>query len=158
MKTKHIVSACAIAVLCSSLAGELRALDQTGRTSGYQDTGKVEKINKASGLIGMEVRNQNDEKLGSIQDLVVDVDSGKVSYAVLDAGGVFKDKLFAIPTSAFRPSGDNKYLILHADKSRMENAKGLEKNAWPTPSGFSSHQLDQQEIFWETSPALPATR
>src|ERR1051326_7142625 len=43
----------------------------------------VKAVNKAHNLIGMEVRNRSDEKLGEIKDLVVDLPSGKVAYATI---------------------------------------------------------------------------
>jgi sporulation protein YlmC with PRC-barrel domain len=88
--------------------------------------------NKASSIIGMEVRNNSDEKLGRIKDLVLDFQSGRISYAVLDGGSVFKSKLFAVPLSAFTTSSDSRYLILNADKSKIETAQGFDKTSWPS--------------------------
>src|ERR1035441_2313923 len=41
------------------------------------------RVNKASGILGMDVRNQNDEHLGHIKDIVIDWKTEQVSYAVL---------------------------------------------------------------------------
>src|SRR5947199_108532 len=45
------------------------------------------------------VRNAAGEDLGKIEELVIDVNTGRVAYAVLSFGGVLKmgNKLFAIP-------------------------------------------------------------
>lgn len=43
---------------------------------------------RASRLIGMQVKNAQGEKLGKIQDLVIDVASEQVNYAVLSFGGM----------------------------------------------------------------------
>jgi hypothetical protein len=42
---------------------------------------------RASELIGMTVYNTADEELGQIEDLVMDVDGGRVRYAALSFGG-----------------------------------------------------------------------
>src|SRR4051812_26000292 len=51
------------------------------------DREKIRRTNKASGLLGMEVRNSENQKLGEVKDLVMDMNSGRVSYAVLSVGG-----------------------------------------------------------------------
>jgi len=151
MKANHQLKACVLAILCLSLPAALRADDSTMKsdnaaagvcvqtpatatasTDTLTASGSVNANNKASSLIGMEVRNNTDEKLGHIKDIVLDFQSGKISYAVLDGGSVFKSKLFAIPLSAFSPGPDSRYLILNADKSKMEMAQGFDKNSWPS--------------------------
>jgi sporulation protein YlmC with PRC-barrel domain len=151
MKIKDSLSVCVVALLCLAWTDALRAADDYRKNTGERSyTGAPAKSNKATGLIGMEVRNQNDEKLGSIKDLVVDLQSGKVAYAVLDGGGLLKDKLFAVPLSAFAPSADHKHLILNADKSKMEAAKGFDKDAWPS----SSNPEWGADTFWEQRPGI----
>ena len=49
---------------------------------------QVTDANKASKLIGMKVKNRQDEDLGKISELVVDYQSGKIAYAVLSSGGI----------------------------------------------------------------------
>ena len=95
---------------------------------------KVQASNKASGLMGMEVRNDQNQKLGEIKDLVLDVNSGKVSYAVLAVGGFLGigEKLIALPPSALKVAEDSSHLLLNADKSRIQAAPGFAATAWPS--------------------------
>ena len=111
-----------------------RTGSSTTSSSSYRQIGSPTSVNKASSIVGMEVRNQADEKLGKIEDLVVDLESGRISYAVLSTGGMFRSKTLAVPVSAFSTGADQKYLILNADKSRLEAATGLEKDQWPSVS------------------------
>jgi hypothetical protein len=132
-----ITNACswAVALLCGGLQTAVWAADEFPRTTEYQrQSGSPTNINKASALIGMEVRNQSDEKLGKIEDIVLDLNSGRISYAVLNAGGPFRSKLVAVPVNAFTPGADQKHLLLNADKAKLEAAKGFDKNAWPSVS------------------------
>lgn len=94
----------------------------------------MSRISKASTLIGMEVKNAQNERLGTIKDLAFDIRSGRISYAVLSTGGVLGigDKLVAIPVSAFQPASDEKHLVLNADRAKMESAVGFDKNNWPS--------------------------
>ena len=114
-----------------------RDKDLTVRTDRTDlDRTKVRHVNKASGVLGMEVRNRENQKLGEIKDLVFDdVNSGKVSYAVLAVGGFLGigEKLIALPPSALHVAEDGEYLILDADKARIQAAPGFAATAWPAP-------------------------
>ncbi len=88
---------------------------------------------RVSQLIGKDVRNAKNEDLGDIQDLVIDMDTGRVQYAVLSFGGVLGmgDKLFAYPLKAFRPAADKDELVLSVEQAQLKNAEGFEKTRWP---------------------------
>ena len=74
----------------------------------------------ATKLIGDPVVNADGEKLGKIEDLVIDPESGRVDYAVLSFGGFLGvgDKLFAVPIEAMRLSPEERRFILDVDKER----------------------------------------
>lgn len=93
----------------------------------------VTKFNRASSLIGMNVKNQQGEGLGEIKDLVLDLQSGKISYAVLSVGGFLgiRDKLIAIPPSVFTMDTTDNKLVLNADKAKLQQAPGFARNNWP---------------------------
>jgi sporulation protein YlmC with PRC-barrel domain len=114
------------------------------------------KCNKASGILGMDVRNQNDEHLGYIKDLVIDWKTEQVSYAVLSTGDKMlldiKEKLLAVPLTALAASSDQKHLILNADKSKVETAMGFDRNNWPSVSNPSWGA----EPVWQKDSARPA--
>lgn len=97
------------------------------------DENRVMRSNKASGLLGMEVKNQQDEKLGEIKDLVLDLKSGKISYAVLAVGGFLGlgEKLLAVPVDAFQINQQDGTLLLNADKAKIEAAPGFAATNWP---------------------------
>lgn len=87
----------------------------------------------SSTLSGEEVVNRDGENLGDIKDLMIDVNSGQVTYAVLEFGGFMGmgSKLFAVPLSAMRLDTENKRFILDQSKERLENAPGFDKDDWP---------------------------
>jgi sporulation protein YlmC with PRC-barrel domain len=84
-------------------------------------------------LVGGTVRNAADEHLGDIKDIVLDIETGKIAYAVLAFGGLFSigEKLFAVPWSAFKFDAEKRQFILNVDKDRFENAPGFDVNHWP---------------------------
>jgi hypothetical protein len=79
------------------------------------------------------VRNRMNEKVGSIKEIMIDVPSGRISYAVLAVGGFLGigERLFAIPGEALNLDEDNRCVILDVDKERLENALGFDKDNWP---------------------------
>lgn len=88
---------------------------------------------KMSDMIGKEVKNQQNENLGTIKDVALDPDSGRILYGVLSFGGFLGlgDKYFAIPWSALQLAPDAKHVVLAIEKDRLKNAEGFDKNTWP---------------------------
>lgn len=87
----------------------------------------------ADTLIGNDVYNQKDEDLGDIKEIMLDMASGRIAYAVLSFGGVLGmgTKLFAVPWSALKLDTVNKRFVLNSEKERLENAPGFDKDSWP---------------------------
>jgi hyperosmotically inducible periplasmic protein len=87
---------------------------------------------KASDLIGMEVKNNQDEKLGKVNDLAVDVESGRIVYVILSTGGFvgIGDTLHAVPPGALHHDVANKILHLDADKAKLTAAPKFEMAKW----------------------------
>ncbi|MGO8699903.1 MAG: PRC-barrel domain-containing protein [Limisphaerales bacterium] len=113
-------------------------MDQTGTSSSATSDG-IMKMNKCSKLIGTDVQNQQGDKLGKIEDVVVDLNNGKVSYCVLEVEhSLFSTpKYLAVPLSAFQPSASGSDLILNADKDKVAQAQGFDRNNWPSPNSPS---------------------
>jgi len=109
------------------------ASQQELKVSSEQLQQRVTDINRASKLIGMQVRNTKNENIGKITDLVVDQKSGKVAYAALSVGGVLGvgDKLVAVPFEAFTPNPGQDGLVLNIDKQRLQQAQGFSQHNWP---------------------------
>lgn len=87
----------------------------------------------ADTLIGNHVHNLKDEHLGDIKEIMLDMRSGKVAYAVMSYGGVFSigEKLLAVPWEALTLDTVNKRFTLNIDKERIENAPGFDADHWP---------------------------
>lgn len=87
----------------------------------------------ADTLIGDDVRNLQGEHLGDIKEIMLDMRSGSVAYAVVAHGGVLTlgEKLYAVPWSALRLDTANKCFLLDIDKERIDNAPGFDSDHWP---------------------------
>src|SRR5690349_11585050 len=91
------------------------------------------RVLSASTLAGDGVRNEAGEDLGKIDEIMIDIPTGRVAYAVLSFGGFLRmgNKLFAVPWNILRIDEDNKKFILPVEKSVLENAPGFDKDNWP---------------------------
>lgn len=111
----------------------------------------------ADTLIGDHVHNLKDEHLGEIKEIMLDMRTGQVAYAVLAFGGFLGlgEKLFAVPWQALHLDTVNKRFVLNVDKARLKNAPGFDKDHWPdmTDVGWSN----QIHSFYGTDPTMSGT-
>jgi sporulation protein YlmC with PRC-barrel domain len=91
------------------------------------------KVLAADTLTGDKVVNPQKEDLGKIEHLMIDLENGRIAYAVLSFGGFLGmgDKLFAIPWSALAVDIVEKQFILNVDKELLKRAPGFDKDHWP---------------------------
>jgi len=87
----------------------------------------------AGTLIGDNVRNNEGEDLGKLEEIMIDLDEGRVAYAVLSFGGFLGmgNKLFAIPWEALTVDTENEEIVLNVQKDVLEDAPGFDKDNWP---------------------------
>jgi sporulation protein YlmC with PRC-barrel domain len=87
----------------------------------------------AATLIGNDVYNNANEGVGEIKEIMLDMRSGRVSYAVLSFGGVMGmgKKLFAVPWDALKLDTEHKRFTLNVDKDRLKQAPGFDRDHWP---------------------------
>ena len=96
-------------------------------------TNKTRNTLSATTLIGDPVVNRKGENVGKIEDLMIEPERSRVSYAVLSFGGFLGmgNKLFAVPLQAMKLSREDKRFVLDVDKERLKNAPGFDKDQWP---------------------------
>jgi sporulation protein YlmC with PRC-barrel domain len=84
-------------------------------------------------IIGSKVINAKGETLGKIEDLVVDIDTGTIMYAVLESGGFLGigDKLFPVPWESLAALPSEGIFFLNKSKEEMGKAPAFEKKNLP---------------------------
>jgi sporulation protein YlmC with PRC-barrel domain len=110
--------------------------DIYGMYKGKTSSGPGPGLMGAGTLIGDDVYNHKGENVGDIKEIMLDMHSGKVSYAVMSFGGFLSmgEKLFAVPWSALTLDTNNKRFVLNVEKDRLERAPGFDKDKWPNMS------------------------
>jgi sporulation protein YlmC with PRC-barrel domain len=119
--------------------GKIKIEDSNINASANDKTfGYVERADK---LIGKEVRSSDDEKLGKIENLVIDLESGRILYAVVGSGGILGagEKKIAVAPAVFSDTrGDT--VRLNVDKQKFHGApeftKDIDKPAEGAQAGF----------------------
>jgi sporulation protein YlmC with PRC-barrel domain len=106
----------------------------------------------ADTLLGDSVVNGANEDLGDIKEIMLDMNTGQVAYAVLAFGGFLGmgEKLFAVPWQALHLDTVNKRFVLDVEKERLKTAPASTRMpgpTWPTSSGPS-----QVHSFYGTDP------
>jgi len=134
----------------------------TGQTAGIVGSedevrsGPGPEVMAASTLEGDDVVNRVGDDLGKVKEIMIDVQSGRVAYAVLSSGGFLGlgDKLFAIPWSALTLDTDRKCFILDVDAERLKAAPGFDKDHWPSMADVTwaneVHAYYGQTSYWQT--------
>ena len=128
-----------VSVICILLAGQVWAETGTTPLEGWQ---------RSSQIAGMTVTNPQGEKLGKIDDLLID-QGGAVKYAILSHGGLLGigDKLIPIPWRALKLDKEKGTLVVNADKAAMEKAPSFDPKEWPKV--IDPESLKKVELYYK---------
>jgi sporulation protein YlmC with PRC-barrel domain len=113
------------------------------------------RVLSTSTLSGDPVRNSAGENLGKIEDFMVDLERGRIAYAVLSFGGVLGigEKLFAVPWKAMTVDTAEHCFVLNVPKERLKDAPGFDKDNWPditdTDWGTQVNSFYGTKPYWE---------
>jgi len=163
MKRKlHIIlSASAVSVLALSALAQDTISPTPDRPDYTRDrmshAARSDRLNdaaKASDLIGMTVKNYQDNKLGNVEDLAVDVESGRIVQVILSTGGFvgIGDALTAVPPGALHRDVTNKVLHLDAGQAKLKAAPKFEMSKWADYS--DSNHLAEVYRYYGQEPAF----
>lgn len=124
-------------------------------SQGMAVSNSTRRVLAASTITGDKVRNRTGEDLGTIEEVMLDLASGEIAYAVISFGGFLGlgDKLFAVPWSSLELNADAHEFLLDADKGTLENAPGFDKDNWPdfadSTFGNQVHTHYEKTPYWE---------
>jgi len=118
---------------------------------------KYETVFRASQIKGMDVRNDKNENLGSVNELVMDIAKGHVKYVALSYGSWFTGdhKLFAVPLSALTLNyAENKtFFVAHVSQESLKNAPGFTN--WPNTA--DPNWAKTIDAYYERTAIRPGT-
>lgn len=94
---------------------------------------RPENVRQASKILQLPVLNRQDERVGSVEDMIVELRSGRVVAAIVSSGGFLGmgDSLNAIPPSALQFATAPDGLRLDMDKAALLAAPRFKSGEWP---------------------------
>ena len=98
----------------------------------------------ASSIIGDKVHDENDQPMGEIKDIMVDLTTGKIDYLVIEFGGFLGIgiKYFAIPFEMVQVDPAKKIFVFSQKKELLEDAPGFDLAHWPDTN------FHREETYW----------
>ncbi len=107
----------------------------------------------ADDIRGSAVYGISDEKLGKVDDVIFDPNTGNIRYAIVDTGGWLKTKRFIVPADRIRAS------VTHTDafevnvtKENIEKFPPYDENALESQADWGAYET-QYRSSWPSSSA-----
>lgn len=94
---------------------------------------RLSQVQRASTLMGVPVKNLQDEKIGKVENMLLDLPSGRVVAVIVASGGFLgmDHELSAVPPMVLRFNTDRDTLQLDASKDVLSKAPHFNSNQWP---------------------------
>ncbi|RPH42905.1 MAG: PRC-barrel domain containing protein [Burkholderiales bacterium] len=126
---------------------------EVDRAAGTNSAAKAGRMLRASQLLDADIQDPNSKNVGEVEDLVLDVRSSTVRYAVVDFDQAWTpdDKLVVVPMKSLRPMGEKGELVFSGDRSQLERAPSFDKGKWPDLNGGTFRgEVDRSMASWRS--------
>jgi sporulation protein YlmC with PRC-barrel domain len=114
----------------------------------------VQTEDDADDIRGSALYGINDEKLGKIDDVVFDHETGEIRYVVVDTGGWLSSKQFIVPADQIRPSTEHDDdFTVSLNKAQIENFPPYNEKDVESQEKWRDYE-GRYRSKWETSPVM----
>lgn len=126
----------------------------TGIVGGGIGDGPGPDVMAAATIDGNKVLSSDGEDVGKIHDIMLDVRSGRIAYAVLAEGGFLGmgTTLHAIPWNALTLDTADKCFRVGITAQRLKDDPGFDKDHWPAMAdtlwGTGVHEYYGRSPYW----------
>ena len=105
---------------------------------------------------GSTIYGPGQEKLGKIDDVVFDRDTGNINYLIVDTGGWLRSRRFLIPPDRVQAYTENdKDFFINLSKAEIERFPALDEKVLESEKEFSNYETTYRSSW--TSPPTSAT-
>lgn len=102
----------------------------------------------ATSIIGDRIENPEGENLGKIDNLMINLNTGEIEYAVVEFGSFLGvgGKLFAVPFREMKLDAERRLFIFNRDKEYLKKSPGFDKSHWPETNDHS--YFDNVQLYY----------
>lgn len=114
----------------------------------------VQTEHDADDIRGSALYGINHEKLGKIDDVIFDHETGEISYVVVDTGGWLSSRKFIVPADQIRPSTKHRDdFMVSLNKQQIENFPPYNEKDIESEEKWNDYEGSYRSK-WETSPVM----
>ncbi|MBV8477405.1 MAG: PRC-barrel domain-containing protein [Acidobacteria bacterium] len=107
---------------------------------------------------GSTVYGTGDEKLGKIDDVIFDSDSGQIRYLVIDTGGWLSSRRFLVPPEEAQPSTTHEDdFTVNMTKAQIERFPALDEKVLEDKQDFENYEKSYRSSWTEPVGRKPAS-
>jgi hypothetical protein len=114
-----------------------------------QPVEELEAVIRIDDVIGADVRNYQDEGLGSIDDVIFDVD-GRIAYVLVARGGFlgFGEDLVAVPWEGLHANLQMDTFVLDVPEEVMDQAPTIEREVFADLDAYGQRR-QEIDTYWQ---------
>jgi len=95
---------------------------------------------------GADVYGVNDEKLGTVEDVIFNHTNGEIRYVVVNAGGRLSSKEFLVPANRIEPYGNHEdKFYAELDKNRIQMLPEYKEETLKSESAWKDYEKGYQD-------------
>lgn len=103
---------------------------------------------------GSDIYGRNDEKLGEIDDIIFDHNTGQIEYAVVDTGGWLSTKKFLVPADRIRErAGHDDDFAVDLTKDQVRDFPEYNERTVDDQNEFRNYETNYR-AKWDDGPVL----
>ncbi len=154
----------ATSVATSDTTSTGTAVPSTNGTTTSSDMGQYEGLIRVSEYTDFNLRNVDNEDLGNVEDLVIDLHNGQVQHTIVNFGGFLGigDTSVAVPWNGLQlvipatteTNNGQPYFLLDVPKETLEQAPSidnLDETLPPWPDTINPTWHTETDSFWQTA-------
>jgi sporulation protein YlmC with PRC-barrel domain len=102
-------------------------------------------LERASKILGKDVKSTQNEKLGSVKELAIDLKNGRIAEVIIGTGGILglDEKYRAVPPGALTCDKETKTLSLNIDAPRFNDSPSFKISDWDA----NAQQANVVEVY-----------
>jgi sporulation protein YlmC with PRC-barrel domain len=107
---------------------------------------------RAGDILGSTIKDAQDQKVGTVKDLAVDLDNGRIAEVIVAWGGFLgvDNKLVAALPDNFSLGVDGKTIRINMDKKRLEGAPAVDVSKWK--DAMEQSRVEQVYQYYGVTP------